>query len=151
MGCGGKTNTSVGNGAARRHLRRTRKKTCRYWCRAVLPEPQNDHKPRPVSRHVASSVLNRNGMSVASRFRPGRASVADGSFEADGKGLTPKAIGPDTPDRKSGPTGYLRRVATGRRQHQGRQLNQVLPRNDGQSTCDLIATSNIKWGRKTIR
>src|SRR5204862_143390 len=29
------------------------------------PKPQDDHKPRPVSRHVASSVLNRNGMSVA--------------------------------------------------------------------------------------
>lgn len=34
-------------------------------------------KPRSVSRHVASSVLNRNGMPLASRYRPRRASVAN--------------------------------------------------------------------------
>src|SRR5438477_3109719 len=72
MGCGGKESTSGRNGAARRHLRRTRKKACRDWCRAVTPKPQNDDKPRPLSRHVASSVLNRNEMPVASHYRPGR-------------------------------------------------------------------------------
>jgi uncharacterized protein DUF6471 len=35
-------------------------------------KPQNDDKPRPLSRHVASSVLNRNEMPVASHYRPGR-------------------------------------------------------------------------------
>src|SRR5438270_1198447 len=76
MGCGGKESTSGRNGAARRHLRRTRKKACRDWCRAVTPKPQNDDKPRPLSRHVASSVLNRNEMPVASHYRPGREWIA---------------------------------------------------------------------------